>query len=166
MSEDLDVTTEQTAQALADGTAIVVDVREDDERAAGHIDGTLHIPLGQLSERAGEIPDDKPVYFQCLSGGRSTMAANAFRRAGYEAYSLAGGVLAWEARGLPFEGEVAAGQRAVAHPDCVEAGPACVQHWACGDAQVVCFAIGLSGHLLGYGATVPEGWRVCAPGVV
>ena len=104
MSEDVDVTTEQAAQALADGSATVVDVREDDERAAGHIEGTVHIPLGELSERAGEIPEDKPVYFQCLSGGRSTMAAQAFAASGREAKSVAGGISDWKAEGRPVAG--------------------------------------------------------------
>ena len=53
----------------------VVDVREDDEWAAGHIDGARHIPLGRLTARAGEIDRDRPVVTVCRSGSRSGKAA-------------------------------------------------------------------------------------------
>jgi rhodanese-related sulfurtransferase len=87
--------------------AQLIDVREPYEWAAGRIPGSRHVELGLVAQEAETIDRDTPVVFICRVGGRSTMAANAFRRAGYEAYSLAGGVLAWEARGLPFDGEVA-----------------------------------------------------------
>ena len=91
---------------IPDG-AQLIDVREDYEWAAGRIPGSRHVELSHVAQEAETIVRDAPVVFICRVGGRSTMAANAFRRAGYEAYSLAGGVLAWQARGLPFEGEVA-----------------------------------------------------------
>jgi rhodanese-related sulfurtransferase len=87
--------------------AQLIDVREDYEWAAGRIPGSRHVELSHVAQEAESIDRDAPVVFVCRVGGRSAMAANAFRRAGYDAYSLAGGVLAWEARGLPFEGEVA-----------------------------------------------------------
>ena len=43
------------------------------------------------------------MVFYCRVGGRSAMAANAFRRAGYDAYTMTGGLVEWEARGLPLE---------------------------------------------------------------
>lgn len=87
--------------------AQLVDVREDYEWDAGRIPGARHVALGELMAVADTIERDAPVVFICRVGGRSTMAANAFRRAGYDAYSLDGGVLEWTARGLPFDGEVA-----------------------------------------------------------
>jgi rhodanese-related sulfurtransferase len=87
--------------------AQLIDVREPYEWEAGRIPGSRHVELGLIAQQADSIDRDAPVVFVCRVGGRSTMAANAFRRAGYDAYSLAGGVLAWEARGLPFDGEVA-----------------------------------------------------------
>jgi hydroxyacylglutathione hydrolase/adenylyltransferase/sulfurtransferase len=87
--------------------AQLIDVREDYEWQAGRIPGSRHVELGAVAQSAESIDREAPVVFICRVGGRSTMAANAFRRAGYEAYSLAGGVLAWEARGLPFDGVVA-----------------------------------------------------------
>ena len=87
--------------------AQLIDVREDYEWDAGRIPGSRHVELGAVAQAAETLDRDAPVVFICRVGGRSTMAANAFRRAGFDAYSLAGGVLAWEARGLPFDGVVA-----------------------------------------------------------
>jgi rhodanese-related sulfurtransferase len=92
-----------------DGWA-VIDVREPDEVAAGHIAGTRHLAMGQLTAAAETIDRDTPVVFVCRSGSRSGMAAEAFRQAGWEAYNLRGGLLAWVEAGLPLEpedGEVA-----------------------------------------------------------
>jgi rhodanese-related sulfurtransferase len=87
--------------------AQLIDVREDYEWEAGRIPGSRHVELGAVAQAAETIDRDTPVVFICRVGGRSTMAANAFRRAGFDAYSLAGGVLAWEASGHPFDGVVA-----------------------------------------------------------
>jgi rhodanese-related sulfurtransferase len=103
----MDIAPEQVAELQRAGTIQLVDVREPYEWEAGHIPGTRHVTLGEVAHEAETIDRETPVVFICRVGGRSTMAAGAFRRAGYEAYSLAGGVLAWEARGLPFDGQVA-----------------------------------------------------------
>jgi hydroxyacylglutathione hydrolase/adenylyltransferase/sulfurtransferase len=103
----MDIAPEQVAELQREGTIQLVDVREPYEWEAGRIPGTRHIVLSAVAQEAETLDRDSPVVFICRVGGRSTMAADAFRRAGYEAYSLAGGVLAWEARGLPFDGEVA-----------------------------------------------------------
>ena len=99
----LEVSAEHTAGALADGSAQVVDVREAYERAAGHIAGSRHIALGDLATQAESLDRDRPVIFQCHVGSRSLMAAQAFRQAGFDAYSLDGGLVEWDARGLPLE---------------------------------------------------------------
>jgi rhodanese-related sulfurtransferase len=88
------------AAAAVAGGAVLVDVREPDEWAAGHASVAVHIPLGQLSDRAGELPDDGEFIFVCRAGGRSLAAATAFRAAGYEASNLTGGMQAWAASGL------------------------------------------------------------------
>jgi rhodanese-related sulfurtransferase len=98
----VDVTTEQAAEALADGSAQVIDVREPSEWDAGHIDGLRHIPMGSLQAEAGTIDPDRPVIFSCRTGGRSTMAAQAFRAAGYRAFSVDGGLQKWVAEGRPI----------------------------------------------------------------
>lgn len=102
------MTPEEVAERRLDDSIQLVDVREGYEWEAGRIPGARHVPLGELTAAAETIERERPVVFVCRVGGRSTLAAQAFRRAGFEAYSLAGGVLAWDARGLPFEGAVAA----------------------------------------------------------
>jgi hydroxyacylglutathione hydrolase/adenylyltransferase/sulfurtransferase len=104
-SDDLEVSPEQAAKALADGTAQVVDVREQYEWDAGRMPGAIHIALGELMSSAGAIATDKPVIFACRVGGRSAMAAQAFRASGYEAYSMAGGILLWDDQRRPLEPE-------------------------------------------------------------
>jgi rhodanese-related sulfurtransferase len=81
----------------------LVDVREDEERVAVRIGGDRHIAMAELTQRAAEIDQEKPVVFYCRVGNRSGMAADAFRGAGYDAHNLAGGIEAWEAAGLPVE---------------------------------------------------------------
>jgi hydroxyacylglutathione hydrolase/adenylyltransferase/sulfurtransferase len=99
----LEVGTEHTARALEAGDAQVIDVREPYEWDAGHIAGTRHIELTQLAAAADTLDRDRPVIFQCRVGGRSLMAAQAFRRAGFDAYSMAGGLEQWAGEGRPLE---------------------------------------------------------------
>ena len=100
-----DISAERTAELLAAGQIELVDVREDYERAAGRIEGSVHVPLGEL--QSYEPPGDRPVVFQCRVGARSAFAAEAFRQAGHDAHNLAGGIAEWRARGLPVAGYVA-----------------------------------------------------------
>ena len=67
------------------GRVCLLDVREDDEWPAGHASDAVHIPVGAISERAGEIPQDREIYVICRSGARSAYAAQA----------LAGVSVAW-----------------------------------------------------------------------
>ena len=83
----------------------VIDVRENAEREAGHIAGTRHIPLADLPAQAERIVREHPVVFYCRVGGRSTMAAQALRAAGYEAYSMTGGLIRWDQEGRPLSPE-------------------------------------------------------------
>lgn len=100
---DLEVSPEQTSEALAASNAQVIDVREPYEREAGHVAGTRHIELQHLASSAGTLDPDRPVIFVCRAGSRSLMAAQAFRRAGFEAYSMAGGLLQWAQEDRPLE---------------------------------------------------------------
>ena len=104
---ELEKTPQEVAAALEAGEVQLIDVREPDEWAAGRIEGAQHIPLGEVSGRAGEVDKDRQVVFQCLGGVRSLMAAEAFRKAGYDAWSMAGGITAWDEAGLPVDGHVA-----------------------------------------------------------
>jgi rhodanese-related sulfurtransferase len=87
---------------VRDGELQVVDVREPYEREAGHIAGTAHIPMVELTARAGEIDRERPVVFYCRVGARSDMAAQAFRASGYRALSLSGGLVRWAAEDRPL----------------------------------------------------------------
>jgi rhodanese-related sulfurtransferase len=100
----IEVTTDDVAAALGRGDAQVVDVREPYEREAGHIDGTRHIELERLASQAETLDRGRPVIFHCRLGARSLMAAQAFRRAGFDAWSMAGGLQAWHDEGKPVAG--------------------------------------------------------------
>jgi rhodanese-related sulfurtransferase len=99
----VDVQPDEVAELQRRGAVQVVDVREDHEWDAGRIPGARHVPLGQVTAQADSIDPETPVVFVCRVGGRSAMAAQAFRRAGYDAYNLDGGMLAWAGRGLPLD---------------------------------------------------------------
>ncbi|MDQ2950920.1 MAG: rhodanese-like domain-containing protein [Chloroflexota bacterium] len=83
----------------------LVDVREDDEWLAGHIEGAQHIPLGELGERLGELPTGGSIVAVCRSGGRSAAAVRGLKQLGYDAENLDGGVTAWSKAGLPLVDE-------------------------------------------------------------
>jgi rhodanese-related sulfurtransferase len=93
--------------AVPDG-AYVVDVREDDEWVAGHIDGAQHIPIGDLTARLAEVPEDDEVVVVCRSGGRSARAVAWLVRNGVDAVNLDGGMGAWADAGRPMVSETGA----------------------------------------------------------
>jgi len=75
----------------------LVDVREPGEHAIGAIEGSTLIPLGQIGQRIGELPTDKPIVVYCQVGGRSARAVAMLRAKGLNAHNLVGGFRAWEA---------------------------------------------------------------------
>jgi molybdopterin-guanine dinucleotide biosynthesis protein A/rhodanese-related sulfurtransferase len=95
-----EIDVEQLERLVADG-ATIVDVREPDEWAEGHIDGALLISLVDLPERVDDIPDQGAVYLVCRSGNRSSKAAEFLMRQGYDAINVSGGMVAWTAAGKP-----------------------------------------------------------------
>lgn len=86
---------ELAEQLEKDPGTVVVDVREPEEFAEGHIPGARLIPLGTLPERLGEIPSDREVMVVCRSGGRSTAACQHLMSAGYKVKNLTGGMIGW-----------------------------------------------------------------------
>lgn len=98
-----DYTPQQVSELLAHGSIQLIDVRQPHEHEAGRIAGGRLIELGQLSAEAHTIDQTTPVVFYCRSGARSAMATQAFAEAGFEAHNMAGGLLAWDAAGLPLE---------------------------------------------------------------
>jgi rhodanese-related sulfurtransferase len=92
------------ATRLYNDDALVLDVREDKEYAAGHIPKARHSPLGQLSGRIQELDKFKstPILVTCRSGHRSARACGMLKKAGFETvYNQAGGIIAWERANLP-----------------------------------------------------------------
>ena len=86
--------------------AVMLDVREDNEFTEGHILDAVHIPLGKLGERMGELANmrEKAIIVSCRSGHRSASACARLRKEGFETvYNLKGGVLAWQNAGLPLQ---------------------------------------------------------------
>ena len=89
------------------GEFMVLDVREPAEfdGPLGHIDGARLLPLGELAERADELPRDQPIVAVCRAGGRSAQATVILKRAGFtDLANLAGGMLRWRAQELPVVG--------------------------------------------------------------
>jgi hydroxyacylglutathione hydrolase/adenylyltransferase/sulfurtransferase len=101
---EIGVDPEQVAGWLAQGDSgvQVIDVREPYEREAGHIADTRHIEMLALTGAAASIARERPVVFYCRIGSRSEMAAQAYRAAGYEAYTMLGGMQRWVAEGRPL----------------------------------------------------------------
>lgn len=95
-----EVTQEAFAVAWADG-ALVVDVREADEYAAGHVPGARLMALRTVPARCGELPTNRPVYVICASGNRSRSASDWMNSYGIDAYSVVSGTSAWARAGRP-----------------------------------------------------------------
>jgi rhodanese-related sulfurtransferase len=92
------------ALALREAGAFILDVRQPEEWAAGHIPGATLIPLGDLPSRAAEVPKDRQVVVVCRSGNRSAKGRDILLGAGYPSVtSMAGGMNDWTAAGYPTE---------------------------------------------------------------
>jgi rhodanese-related sulfurtransferase len=102
---DTDLTPQEVADLHARGEIQLIDVRERAEFDAGRIAGCELIELGALSGAAGRLDQARPLVFYCRTGARSAMATEAFARAGFDAHNMAGGLVAWDAAGLPLEPE-------------------------------------------------------------
>lgn len=90
----------QAAANLPEKGAVLLDVREADEWAAGHAPAAVHVPLAGVSEAVGRFAG-REVVTVCRSGARSAKAAETLARAGIEVRNVAGGMTAWAAAGLP-----------------------------------------------------------------
>lgn len=99
------VSIDQVPDPLPEGL-VVLDVREPVEWAHGRIDGAVHIPLGELMERVGEVPTENQVLVVCKVGGRSAQATGFLVQSGVEAVNLDGGMLEWQGAGRPMVGDV------------------------------------------------------------
>jgi rhodanese-related sulfurtransferase len=86
--------------------AVLLDCREDEEWAAGHIDGAVHVPMNQLPQRLqyepGPLTPDVPIVVVCKMGGRSAYVAAWLNDQGYNAVNLDGGMLSWATAHRPM----------------------------------------------------------------
>ncbi len=93
------------AQRRESHDLLILDVRQPAEWAHGHVPGALHISGGELPQRLGELPPERPLAIYCSSGYRSSVAASLLKRHGWrEVANVIGGYAAWRAAGLPVEG--------------------------------------------------------------
>lgn len=77
-------------------TPVLLDVREDWELGIARVDGAVHIPMGDVPARLGELDPAREVVVLCRSGGRSAQVARYLERQGFSSvWNLAGGILAW-----------------------------------------------------------------------
>ena len=80
---------------------LVLDVREPQEWAAGHIEDAVHVPLMELPSRLDDVPSGQ-VLVVCKVGGRSAQAAAYLQQQGHDVVNLDGGMLDWQAAGRPM----------------------------------------------------------------
>ncbi|MCP3819307.1 rhodanese-like domain-containing protein [Streptomyces sp. A3M-1-3] len=96
--------TVDAAAVPADG--LVLDVREDDEWAAGHVEGALHIPMSDFVARFGEVTeaaeDGHRLHVMCRVGGRSAQVTQYLLQQGLDAVNVDGGMLAWDGARRPM----------------------------------------------------------------
>lgn len=99
-----EISASDLARMIDGGDAMVVDVREADEFAAGHIPGALNMPLSTFQASKLPNPGERTLVLNCLGGKRSGMALDKCSAAGTAVEThLAGGFGAWQAAGLPVE---------------------------------------------------------------
>ncbi len=101
-----DIGTAEAVQLINRRDALVIDVRENDEFASGHIVNSRHIPLAQLADhlKAIEKYKTRPIIVNCRSGNRAAGAIGILRKNGFnEVFTLRGGILAWVQAGMPLE---------------------------------------------------------------
>ena len=85
--------------------AVLLDVREADEWAAGHAPDAQHVPMNEVPARVAELPEGDPLYVICRSGGRSGRVVAFLAQQGRAVVNVEGGMQAWAAQGRPMVGE-------------------------------------------------------------
>lgn len=95
----------QATQMINQGKTLVLDVRDADQFAAGHLRDARNIPIKELPQRIAELDKLKgrPVIVVCQTGTQSNRAEATLKKAGFsEVYGLNGGIAAWQGQGLPL----------------------------------------------------------------
>ena len=78
----------------------LLDVREPDEFAGGHVEGAINLPLSTLRGRLAEVPTEKPIWVYCAAGQRAYFAQRFLMQHGFEVRNLSGGYTTYRAFGL------------------------------------------------------------------
>ncbi|AZK44876.1 rhodanese-like domain-containing protein [Paenibacillus lentus] len=92
-----EITPQALAERLRKGEQVMMlDVREPEEWAEGHLHGAKHIPLGQILERLSELNAEEELVVICRSGNRSGLACELLQEKGFNVVNMTGGLLAWE----------------------------------------------------------------------
>ena len=106
MGASSEIGTLEATRLMNQGSTLVLDIRDGNEYAAGHLPRARHIPLAELGKRVEELGKykEKPVIVTCQSGIRSGRATRLLKDAGFTAvYELKGGIAAWQQASLPVE---------------------------------------------------------------
>ncbi len=101
----LQINVENSANFIFEVEPFLLDVRSEEEFAAGHLEGAVLVPVTQLSERLGELPEDlsTPMIVYCAAGTRGNFALALLKLAGYEnVRNMSGGFNAWKEAGFPY----------------------------------------------------------------
>ncbi len=99
------ITAEDACKLLEGGTAFFIDVRTPGEYGRGKIPGSINMPVDELEQHIGQLPQDKgtQIILYCLSGSRSDIAVQFLRGLGYSrSFSMTSGLLAWRAGKYPL----------------------------------------------------------------
>jgi rhodanese-related sulfurtransferase len=90
------------AAAAMGGELCFLDVREPYEWDAGHIEGSLHIPIRHIGSRFRELQGNDPIVVVCEVGQRSALVADFLAARGFDVHNLEGGLRAWTSQGHPL----------------------------------------------------------------
>ena len=98
------ISVDEAREMLYGGNAVVIDVRDPNEWAAGHVKGAIHVPVDDVLARIGELPRDKDLLFICAQGVRSGLACEIAASMGLDPenlYNIEDGTPKWIANRLP-----------------------------------------------------------------
>ena len=103
----IELTVHEAHRRWSAGELAIIDCREEPEHEATRVDGVPLVPMSELLARLDELPADRPLAVLCRSGARSAQVAEYLTAAGGhgEVANVEGGIIAWAAEGLPYEGE-------------------------------------------------------------
>jgi rhodanese-related sulfurtransferase len=96
-----EVPSEELPAELPGNDRALLDVREDNEWAAGHAPGAVHIPMSEIPQRLDDLPEAGQLYVICRSGGRSAKVTAYLNANGWDAVNVGGGMNGWAATGRP-----------------------------------------------------------------